>query len=267
MNTVDLQHASGATAQIHHHGAHLTSWKTADGTERLFLSERAEFKPGTAIRGGVPIIFPQFAALGPLPKHGFARTMLWSFDADGSTDDVATFRLNDSSQTIAIWPFRFTLIYQVTLGVDELRMQLTVCNEDDKPFAFTAALHTYLRVADINNVSLLGLRNSHYRDSANGNVEHVELAEEVAFAGELDRIYMSTPSPVYVSEPGNTLQCAAQGFNDTVVWNPGALLSQKLPDMNDDGYRHMVCVEAAVIASPVSLAPAEQWQGTQILVK
>ena len=83
---VRLRGANGASALIALHGAQLLSWKTghssvgdapADGRERLFLSERARFAEGAAIRGGVPVIFPQFAGRGPLPKHGFARTLPW----------------------------------------------------------------------------------------------------------------------------------------------------------------------------------------------
>lgn len=267
MSTVILQHASGATAQIHHQGAHVASWKTADGQERLFLSERAEFKPGVAIRGGVPIIFPQFAALGPLPKHGFARTLAWQFNAADSTSDIATFTLTYSPETLAVWPFRFAAIYQVKLDKDQLNMQLSVKNEDEKEFSFMAALHTYLRVADINGVSIHGLRGCRYRDSANGNVEHVESNDSITFTGnEVDRVYFSTPSPIVVNEPKHTLHCSAQGFIDTVVWNPGAVLSKKLTDMDDDGYRCMVCVEAATIGQPVLLSPAQQWQGAQSIV-
>ena len=72
-----LSTADGARAEIYLHGAHLTSWVPAGGSEALFLSPKAEFVQGSAIRGGVPVIFPQFSDLGPLPKHGFARTLDW----------------------------------------------------------------------------------------------------------------------------------------------------------------------------------------------
>lgn len=268
MSIIQLQHASGANVKIHPQGAHITSWQTADGVERLFLSKRAEFRPGVAVRGGVPIVFPQFAALGSLPKHGFARTTQWrKVDSGAQTEsDTATFVLSYSPETLAIWPYRFSLRYQVSLGDDELRMQLMVVNDDMQAFAFTAALHTYLRVVDIAAVSVHGLRGCRFRDSAHGNTEHVEHADVVRFAGETDRIYFSTSQPIVVNEPGQrSMRCSAQGFGDTVVWNPGSSLSQKLPDMEDDGYRRMVCIEAAAIEPPVTVLPGGQWQGSQTL--
>ena len=71
--------ADGASAEIYLHGAHVTSWVPAAGEERIFLSDKAIYGAGKAIRSGVPVVFPQFAEMGPLPKHGFARTIAWEF--------------------------------------------------------------------------------------------------------------------------------------------------------------------------------------------
>ena len=35
---VKLAGSTGATAEVYTHGAHLASWKTADGVEQLFVS-------------------------------------------------------------------------------------------------------------------------------------------------------------------------------------------------------------------------------------
>ena len=51
----------GATATVARHGGHVVSWRTADGLERLFVSDRATIAAGAAIRGGIPVCFPQFA--------------------------------------------------------------------------------------------------------------------------------------------------------------------------------------------------------------
>ena len=89
---VTLRADDGAVAEVHRHGAHVTSWRPmGDADDRLYLSARSELDGKAAIRGGVPVIFPQFAAEGPLPRHGFARTSLWSLgcvarEADGTAE-------------------------------------------------------------------------------------------------------------------------------------------------------------------------------------
>ena len=77
MTRVDLQHPSGARVEVYLHGAHVTSWQTARGREVLFVSRASHFQDGAPIRGGIPVIFPQFGA-GPLPKHGLARIRAWA---------------------------------------------------------------------------------------------------------------------------------------------------------------------------------------------
>lgn len=264
MNTVKLHHPSGASAEISQYGAHVLSWKTGEGKERLFLSERAEFKSGVAIRGGVPIVFPQFAGLGPLPKHGFARTSDWLV-ADISDEKSVSFTLGHSAQTMQIWPFKFSALFKVTLEAESLRMQLTIKNEDAQRFSFTAALHTYLRVFDIETAAVHGLQGVRYRDSTQNGIEIVEQNDPMHIVGEVDRIYMSTTVPIKVADTDNTVLCLAEGFHDTVIWNPGQVLSAKLADMNDDGYRTMLCVEAGVVAAPTRLEPGTQWCGEQRL--
>ena len=54
-----------ATARLCVHGAHVLSFCPKDGADLLFLSERAVFQPGKAIRGGVPVCWPWF---GPDPQ-------------------------------------------------------------------------------------------------------------------------------------------------------------------------------------------------------
>ena len=88
MSTVLLSHPSGSSADVYLNGAHVTSWIPAGGKEVLFMGKTATFAPGDPIRGGIPVVWPQFANIGPLPQHGFARKTEWQLveNADSSDD-------------------------------------------------------------------------------------------------------------------------------------------------------------------------------------
>jgi glucose-6-phosphate 1-epimerase len=76
----------------------------------IFLSERAKFCHGTAIRGGILVCFPQFADEGPLLKHGFARISVWKLLRAEQLADLAqaVLQLENSAITRAIWPHAFS---------------------------------------------------------------------------------------------------------------------------------------------------------------
>ncbi len=265
MEVIRLAHPSGSTAEVHTYGAHVTSWIPAGGGEALFLSRAAKFQAGTSIRGGVPVIFPQFADTGPLPKHGFARTETWE-RVDGS-DAAVTLRLRDSERTRGIWPHAFLLELAVELDARQIAIRLTVTNTGDEPVSWTGALHTYLRVADAHRATVGGLRAISYRDKLRDGRTFVEEDAELRIPGEIDRVYMSAPHQLRVRDDagGRTIVVRAEGFADAVVWNPGAELAGAFPDMEAGEAREMLCVEAAQATDPVRLAPGETWRGAQVL--
>ncbi|HSM92135.1 MAG TPA: D-hexose-6-phosphate mutarotase [Anaeromyxobacteraceae bacterium] len=262
-----LERAGGARAVVALHGAQLLSWRPAGGREWIFLSERAALAPGKAIRGGVPICFPQFAALGPLPKHGFVRTRTWRSAGkrivDG--DPIVTLSLEPDAELRAQWPHPFHLELAVRLGEDRIRLELTVFNAGDQPLQFTAALHGYFAVGDVEAVTITGLGGLAYRDSAAGDRPGIEGADAVRIRGEVDRVYHAVPGEVVLREPDRALALRAEGFPDVVVWNPGPAKCASLPDMEPDGWRRMLCVEAGAIRAPVVVAPRETWRGRQVL--
>lgn len=257
-----------ARAEIYLHGAHVTSWIPAGGEEQFFLSQKSEFRPGAAIRGGVPIIFPQFSNLGPFLRHGFARTSLWEFvgaEKVAGNDVAAKFQLRDSAATRKMWPFAFLAEFIVTITGKRLEMTLAVTNTDAQPFSFTAALHTYFRVSEVGPVRLENLNGVRYHDQVTRK-DAIEVAPSVRFDGEVNRIYFNAPPQLILREGNRAVDIQATGFPDAVVWNPGAQNGAALSDLEAEGYRRFVCVEAAAIGTPVQLAPNASWRGTQILI-
>ena len=217
-----LQTPDGAVALVSLFGAQVLSWTPAGGEDRLYLSPEAVFDGKTPIRGGVPVCFPQFASLGPLPKHGFARTQLWSVTdtRPGKDFTLVTLRLLDNAETRAEWPHAFAAEMSIAIGAGRLDIELEVENTGDAPFSFTAALHTYLKVKEVEAARIAGLRGLEYRDSADGDTSKLELNDEVTIDDEIDRIYHGMPPALLVHEGHRTLGIHAENLPDVVVWNP-----------------------------------------------
>ena len=155
------------------------------------------------------------------------------------------------------------------VGGRGLDVELACENLGDAPMQFTAALHTYLRVADLDAVSVEGLSGLRYFDS----VKQAEALQrmDLLLTGEkgvldLDRIYFDVKErPLLVAEDRRQVVIRQQGFDDAVVWNPGPERCAKLADMPPEGWSEMLCVEAASIGRPIELQPGESWVGRQSL--
>jgi glucose-6-phosphate 1-epimerase len=266
---VTLTAADGACIEVYLHGAHVTSWIPAgERADRLFLSESSQFAPGAAIRGGVPVCFPQFADQGPLPMHGFARIAPWELVESGRAGNGAALvrlRLEDTDATRALWPHGFAIELSVTAHASTLTLALAVTNTGAATFAFTTALHTYLRIADVHATLIRGLQGARYRDKVLKKNDVVEAAAELAIDREIDRVYRGVPAMLEIREARRATIVHAAGFVDTVIWNPGVQKGATLHDLEPDGYAHMLCVEAAVASQAVTLQPQQTWRGAQTL--
>lgn len=266
MDRIILSSTDGARAEMVAHGAHLCSWIPAAGDEQLFLSTKSEFAEGAAIRGGVPIVFPQFSGMGVLPKHGFARTAPWKLLSAGQTEQgaaQAVFELQENIARLMLWPHVFRAEYSVTLAGDTLQLDFTVSNTGDTVFQFTSALHTYFKIDDIQETQLHGLGGLSYRDTVTGQNACIQHEEVLRIDGEVDRIYGDVHQTVLIVQAHQSIEVTQSGFADAVVWNPGAEKAAQITDLEDDGYQRMVCVEAAAIMRPVTLEPGRSWNGMQ----
>ena len=254
----------GAAAIATLQGAHLVSWTPAGRAECLYVSERSAFEAGRPIRGGIPVCFPQFAERGPLAKHGFARTQAWTFLGEGESEagTHVTFALETSPQAKALWPASFRLELVATIGGPRLHVELRVSNTGWETFSFQAALHTYFRISDSDAVRLGGLRGIRYQNLGE-TTTNPEERELVTAKEPIDRIYFAAPRATHLQDAGRALVIQQEGFTETVVWNPGRELTATMADMPPDGYRHMLCVEAAAIEPRVLMRPGTRWSAGQ----
>lgn len=259
--TVQLKAPDGATAEIYLHGAHVTSWKPAGLGEQLFVSRLSEFGGSAAIRGGVPVAFPQFSGLGSLKKHGFVRNMPWqAVRVEGGT---ATLRLVDDESTRAMWPHAFVVELVVTVVARTLEITLHITNTGTEDFTFTGALHTYFAVSDAAQATVSGLQGLTFVNSPTQTL-HEETEAEVRFGAEVDRAYLGAGSlPVVIQDGTRNLELTQKGFPDSVVWNPAAEVGGKIADLEPDGWTRYVCVEAAAVRPAITVPAGQVWSGSQ----
>jgi glucose-6-phosphate 1-epimerase len=258
--------ASGprATGEVYLQGAHVTRWQPRGATAPvLFLSSRAVYAAGKAIRGGVPLIFPWFgphATDRTKPMHGFARSRPWRLVVSESLPDGSVqveLGLDGDEATRALWPHAFRARYRVTIG-DTLAMALEVTNTAAAPFTFEAALHTYLAVGDVRTAAIGGLESTVYIDKVDAMTRKRQAAEPLRLTGETDRVFLDTRARCVVDDRalGRRLVVDKTGSASTVVWNPWSTKAAEMADLEAEDWRRMVCVETANAADDaVTLAP------------
>lgn len=228
-----------STAAITPYGAHLLSCTFASDThDLLFLSQKAIFKEGTPIRGGIPICWPWF---GPDPQkrgrsdHGLARTRMWNVVFATVTPErecLITFELTDTPETYALWPHRFRLTLKLTVG-KTLTMELT------------QALHTYFSVGDISHTGITGLEGRRYADKTDGGAEKTQ-AGPIRIDAETDRVYLEGNTIILHDETFHrNIRIRSEGSQSTVVWNPWIKICEQKADLAEEDYKKMICIETA----------------------
>jgi glucose-6-phosphate 1-epimerase len=248
------------------HGGQVLGWTPAGSpVSRLWLSPDRRCGPGAAIRGGIPVIFPQFSDRGPLPKHGLARDRAWQAQSFGVFQGLRAdceLELRDDAATREVWPHGFRVALRATAFATALDVELEVVNTGTEDLEFTAALHAYLTVGGAGAV-IRGLEGLPAEDNAAGRAAVTMPDEPLAALEPRDVAVRGATSPVVLDDPElGPLTVSATGFTDVVVWNPGP--GHGLADVPDGAERDFVCVEPALL-TPEALAPGWVWRGAMRL--
>jgi glucose-6-phosphate 1-epimerase len=235
-----------ARARISRYGAQALSFAPSGERDLLWLSPRARFEKGKAIRGGVPVCFPWFGPRAEepgLPQHGYARLMDWDFlSAEESASGEISLRL---ALPPASCPGAVRdLGAELSIGIGaSLHIDLTGRNEGEARLSYTAALHSYLAVSEAEGIQIEGLD------------------VDVEIRGEVDREFGASRGPYRVVDPSFSRKILVEKENSsmTVVWNPGPDKARALPDIGEGPRHTMVCVEAVRAgANRVTLEPGEE---------
>jgi glucose-6-phosphate 1-epimerase len=236
--------------EVYLQGAQVTSFVPKGEDEVLWLSEKAVFCEGKAIRGGIPLCWPWF---GPHltdnsnATHGFARISQWQV-ADVQTTKgaatVLTLSLSQSESSLALWPFNFELQYQITVA-DTLSVALTLTNTNDCDVQISEALHSYFLVGEIGQVAVEGLSDIDYLDKVDNGVRYKQMGD-ITVDREVDRVFVDTKQSCLLkdAEKRRTIEVSKSGSNSTILWNPWVDKARAMFDMNDDAYQSFICIES-----------------------
>jgi glucose-6-phosphate 1-epimerase len=253
-----------AEGEMYLHGAQVTSWKPGGAEEVIFVSDRAQWHEGIAIRGGIPICFPWFRAKADdprAPSHGFVRTKAWQLESIAREGDDVVVAMSTASDddTRKWWPFDFRVIHRVTFG-SELKLELTVTNTGSNAFRFEEALHSYHRVEHIEKVRITGLDSVSYLDNTESNRKKTQQGD-VAITKQTDNAYLDTEHPIELldGKMHRRISTAKEHSRTTVVWNPWREGAKSLSDLGDDEWQQMACVEVSnILGFAVELAPGQE---------
>lgn len=249
---------SKASALVSLYAGQLLSFKPINEPDDLmFLSNKAYYQEGKAIKGGIPVCWPWF---GPDPEglgrpgHGFVRNRLWTISGTEATSDGQTqvkLGLVDTPETREIWPQAFELELAITVG-STVSLELLTRNRGDQAFSITQAFHTYFKVGDINQVRVLGLEDSPYLDKVDNGTLKTQTGA-VSVSEEVDRIYTGVKGELVIEDAalGRRIHISSAGSETAVVWNPWAKISADMGDLEDDDYLRLICVETANAASDI----------------
>lgn len=228
-----------------------------ESADLMFLSEKAYYQTGKAIKGGAPICWPWF---GPDPEergrpaHGFVRNRMWQIAGTKITTDgevMVILGLEDSAETKNIWPHSFALTQEITVG-KSLNLELITKNTGTEAFSITQAFHTYFNVGDIDHVKVLGLEGCTYIDKVDNSVQKQQIGA-VTINAEVDRVYLDVKNIQIIEDAAlkRRIRITSNGNTTAVVWNPWEKIAVEMADLRDNDYQRFLCVETTNAAEDI----------------
>lgn len=238
-----ISHQHG-TATISLIGGQVLRWQPEGEKPVLWLSKTANYQPGLAIRGGIPICWPWFGGYKTGGNHGFTRQALWTLESVVFTEQAVEVVLAFSGENIhPLWPHKFSLQQKIAIG-REFSQQLTMKNCSDQPVAFSGALHSYFSVSSPANIEIPALAAASFDDKLTG--EHLPATATVPCIGPVDRIYHANENMQIIDHGWQRIiELAAQHTQQWVLWNPGTAAAKNIADVHTDGEQEFICLEAA----------------------
>lgn len=110
------------------------------------------------------------------------------------------------------WNYEFNIIYRVILNSTTLETSFRVSNTGRTSFEFNSLFHTYVRVKNIHNVSVKGLKNVCFEDKE--GEKGIDDRDVIIFEKEVDRVYQNIKESMNINEGINTINIKAMKASD-----------------------------------------------------
>ena len=258
--------ASGASCTIHDFGATVISFQTKSGEECLFVSRDAKKDGSKAIRGGIPLVFPQFGQPDKsMPQHGFLRNNFWTVNESSAFDNAESAGISYSlalkdvkNSRGGVWDestaYDCECVYSIKINGETMTTTLQIKNTGGESFSFQTLQHTYFKVEggaaqDPAQCYVKGLEGYSVSDKIS-NQEYVCGEEPITVPDNVDRVYdpPKGKDTVQVSigvGNGKIIKLTASGMlgdnvipASCVVWNPYKEKAAAMSDFGDDQVSH-----------------------------
>lgn len=235
----------------------------AGGSPLLYCSPLHDPSVGQPARGGIPVLFPQFADRGPHRKHGWARDVEWNLLDEQITDDAhCVLWENDFHQHPGSdWPHSAVLALSAKVSAGSLSLELQITNTGPNAFRWTGGLHPYWAVSDVRECAITGLKSAVVQDRFKP-ARAVETGAPLRITNEPFESLYDTPAPLILTSDDRKLRLSMTGFDQWMVWNPGEIEARHMADLPDGGWQSFVCIEPVLVTRPHLLKPGETFKGS-----
>ncbi len=252
VDVLSLVHTT-CQASVSLYGGQILSYHPTGYQPVLWLSNKANYQQGKAIRGGVPLCWPWFgrndkqsvadAKINPAGNHGFARQVNWRVEqAFADSESLTLIIVFQGENQHPLWKNHCKLKQILVFGTT-LTQRFMMENLSQNDAYYSGALHTYFNVSNPKNITIAELNQLGFDDKLTGSYQHT--GELLTCEGPIDRIYHSKNKVTLVDSIWQRKIEVTSNCQQWVLWNPGTDMAKTMNDIHVDGEQEYVCLEAA----------------------
>ncbi len=228
--------------------------------ELLYLSPLSQIESKQTLRGGIPVLFPQFGNFGNLKKHGFVRDCNWKLvnEHRNQNDLFVEYEYVIDEDYFLDWKHSAKLNLKASVINSVFTTFIQILNTGSSSFEFTGGLHPYFKINSRSAIKINGLESSYFEDS------FPEINFELSGDRVIERLYF-TNDDIYFYNGSDYLMIKSKGFESWMIWNPGMDMAKVMNDLPNDDWNKFICIEPIIKNNAILLKPNEIFEGELVV--